>query len=189
MEESRIFEQRIAGRIKARRRGMGLTLEGLSSASGVSRAMISRIERGEASPTAALLDRVAAALETTIGQLVSPDTDGDVARGDSRPSWTDPATGYDRRQISPAGTGSPVEIVEVTFPPGARVSFTGFRNRNIDQHVWVLDGQLELTVGDVVHLLTAGDCVHHTLKLPVGFRNISDVPVRYAVVLHRKETQ
>ncbi len=189
MDESKIFEQRIADRIKARRRGLGLTLEGLSSASGVSRAMISRIERGEASPTAALLDRVAAGLGTTIGQLVSPVGEGDVARGDSRASWTDPATGYHRRQISPAGTGSPVEIVEVTFPPGARVSFTGFRNRNVDQHVWVLDGQLELKVGEVVHLLAAGDCVHHTLELPVSFHNNTDVPVRYAVVLHRKEAQ
>lgn len=57
-----ILESSIGERIRALRAENGLTLDQLAAESGVSRAMISRIERGEASPTASLLARICAAL-------------------------------------------------------------------------------------------------------------------------------
>ncbi len=118
MDSSAGFDRRIAERVRAARKAAGLTIEALAQRSGVSRAMISKIERAETSPTAALLARLSVGLQVTIGALLAEPERGALSRaGDGLP-WRDPASGYLRRQVSPAGTGSPVEIVEVTFPPG-----------------------------------------------------------------------
>jgi transcriptional regulator with XRE-family HTH domain len=183
------IDRRIAGRVRARRLALELTLDGLAARSGVSRAMISKIERGEASPTASLLDRLAAGLDITIGALVADEPGGELARAATRGAWRDPATGYDRRQITPSGTGSRVEIVEIVLPPGARVGFTGFRERDIDQHVWVLEGHLELTVATRTDRLGPGDCLHMTLRQPITYHNRTNAPCRYAVVLLRREVK
>ena len=60
------LESAIGERLRLLRTARNLTLDDLASASGVSRAMISRIERGEASPTAQLLSRLCAALDLTL---------------------------------------------------------------------------------------------------------------------------
>lgn len=180
------IDQRIALRIRTERQRHALTIEALAERSGVSRAMISRIERGEASATAALLGRLCAGLGLSLAALFADDATpaGPVARAADRPVWRDPATGYVRRDVAPRGTGSPVEIVDVTFPPGARVAFKQpWLVRGIDQHVWVLDGTLELTLGSTLHRLDEGDCLHMRLDEPAAFRNPTDRPIRYAVIL------
>ncbi|WP_055460139.1 MULTISPECIES: helix-turn-helix domain-containing protein [Chelatococcus] len=173
-------------RLKGLRRKAGLTLEALAEQAGISRAMISRIERGESSPTAVLLGRLCAGLGVSLASLFARETPvaSPLQRAGDQPVWQDPETGYVRRAVSPSGTGSPVEIVDVTLPPGARVAFDHpWLSRGIDQHVWVLDGTLEKTIGDEVFLLHAGDCLHMRLDRPNVYHNPGTRPVRYAVVL------
>ena len=186
------IDQRIALRIRVERQRHALTIEALAERSGVSRAMISRIERGEASPTAALLGRLCAGLGLSLAALFADDSKPawPVARAAEQPVWRDPATGYIRRDVAPRGTGSPVEIVDVTFPPGARVAFKQpWLVRGVDQHVWVLDGTLELTLGSTVHRLDTGDCLHMRLDEPTAFRNPTDRPIRYAVILSLEKSR
>jgi transcriptional regulator with XRE-family HTH domain len=66
------IDQHIAQRLKTLRSQGGLTLQDLASRSGVSRAMISKIERAEASATAALLHKLCVALETSLSDLLVP---------------------------------------------------------------------------------------------------------------------
>lgn len=187
MDSSAGFDRRIAERVRAARKAAGLTIEALAQRSGVSRAMISKIERAETSPTAALLARLSVGLQVTIGALLAEPERGALSRaGDGLP-WRDPASGYLRRQVSPAGTGSPVEIVEVTFPPGRRVALAAWSGRVVDQHVWVFEGRLELTIGDVVHDLGPGDCLHMRLGPPLVYRNRTGAAVRYAVIITMRE--
>lgn len=119
------FEKTVAHRLRSLRAERGLTLDGLAELSGVSRAMISRVERGEASPTAALLARLCSALGVSLsvffaaaGEEAAP-----LVRRADQPVWRDPESGYLRRVVSPGGTGSRVDVVEVEFPAGAEVRF------------------------------------------------------------------
>ena len=88
--------------------------------------MISLIERGESSPTAVVLEKLAAGLGVSLASLFEarcsrgPDP---VSRRADQPQWRDPASGYLRRNVSPSGYASPIQIVEVSFPPGARVAY------------------------------------------------------------------
>ena len=168
-----------------------MTLEGLADRSGVSRAMLSRIERGESSPTAQLLNRVCAGLGVSLSTLfASAEAPASPLRRRSDQSdWRDPGSGYARRVISPPGTGSPAEIIEVEFPAGASVAFESSRLSGVDQHVWVLEGTMEMTVGDAIHRLDQGDCLYMRLDQAIQFRNPSDRPARYAVVITRGSTR
>jgi transcriptional regulator with XRE-family HTH domain len=177
----------LAHRIKAARTGRNWTLEQFSEASGVSRAMISKIERGEVSPTAAVLARLAAGLGTSLASLFSDAAQlSPLSRAADQPVWVDPETGYARRNISPACAPGAAEIVDVVFPPGGRVMFDNALGwQGIAQQIWVLDGQMEMTVGDETTHLSAGDCLFMRLDKPLVFHNPGDKPARYAVVLSR----
>lgn len=179
------LDRRLGHRLKAARLDRDLTLDALAQRTDVSRAMISRIERGESSPTAALLDRLCAGLGVTLSSLFHEERPGGpVARLAEQPIWRDPASGYVRRSVSPPGTGSRVEIVEVAMPPGARVLLDGPRSiHRLDQQVWVLEGEIELTLGETPHRLKPGDCLHMLLDGPIAYHNPGLTPARYAVVL------
>jgi transcriptional regulator with XRE-family HTH domain len=179
------LDRRLGARLKGLRQARGLTLDQLAERSGVSRAMISRVERGESSPTAALLDRLCAGLGVLLSALFREEAEGGpLARRSEQPVWTDPDSGYVRRSVSPPGTGSRLEIVEVEMPAGARVLLDaprgGFR---LDQQLWLLEGELSLTVGGREHRLAAGDCLAMLLDGPIAFHNPGEVPARYAVAL------
>lgn len=179
---------RIAERARELRAAHGLSLDALAARSGVSRSMISLIERGESSPTAIVLEKLAAGLGVTMAAMFDsprlPATSGGpVARRDEQPLWRDPGSGYVRRNVSPAGSPLPIQIVEVEFPPRARVAFeTGARDLRIHQQVWVLAGTIDVTVGDERHRLRDGDCLAMRLDRPTMFHNPTRKPARYAVV-------
>ncbi len=181
------FDRRLAARIRDLRTRRGLTLDQLARHSGVSRSMISLIERAESSPTASVLDRLAASLGVTLASLFAQQERIDaapVAGRDSQPTWTDPETGYLRRNLSPPGFPSRIELVEVELPAGTRVAYdTGARAAAVDQQIWVLSGAVEVSVGTTVHHLRAGDCLAMRLDAPTAFRNRDDKAARYLVAL------
>ena len=173
----------IAARIRALRDARGLSIESVADKSGVSRSMISLIERGETSPTAVLLEKLAAALGTTLAGLFEPEGEpsGPVTRKADQPLWRDPASGYVRRNVSPAG--APIQIVEISFPPGAEVAYETTRQKRIHHQVWVLSGAIEVTVGSDTHVLATGDCLAFVLDRLTRYRNRTRQSVRYAVVV------
>ena len=187
MESQHDTGSRLAARLKGLRTESGLTLDQLASRSGVSRSMISLIERGESSPTAAILDRLAGSLGVTLASLFSGAAREDaapLARRADQPVWRDPETGYMRRNLSPAGFPSPIELVEVVLPPGIVVAYdTGPRQVGVSQQIWLVEGEISLTVGEAAHALKAGDCLAMQVDRPISFRNSTDQPARYLVAL------
>jgi len=188
--DSTTLDARIADRVRELRAARGLSLDALAARSGVSRSMISVIERGESSPTAVVLEKLSVGLGVPLASLFdAPARDdalarGPVARRADQPEWRDPASGYLRRNVSPSGVGQPFQIVEVEFPPRARVAFeTGPRDVRVDQQLWVLEGCIDVTWGDDRFRLREGDCLAMQLDRPVMFHNATRKPARYAVVL------
>jgi transcriptional regulator with XRE-family HTH domain len=180
---------RIARRVRDLRDAAGLSLEALAERSGVSRSNISLIESGKSSPTAVVLDKLTAALGTTLAGLFQDDRAADlspaspVARIAQQPVWTDPASGYVRRNVSPA-VPSPLQLVDVVFPPGQRVALeSAGRDVEIHQQVWMIEGTMEVSVGADTWRLQAGDCLAMQLDAPVAYRNPTRKPARYLVAI------
>jgi transcriptional regulator with XRE-family HTH domain len=177
---------RIARRVATLRQQRALSLEALAQRCGVSRSMISLIERGEASPTAVVLERLAAGLGVALASLFDDDAapPSPLARRDAQLQWRDPASGYVRRNLSPPNHPSPLQLVAVELPPGAAVMYdTASRSSEIHQQVVVLDGVIEATSGHEHYRLEAGDCLAMRLDRNNGYRNPGRKPARYIVAI------
>ena len=180
------LNDRIARRVRDLRAASGLSLDALATHCGISRSMISLIERGESSPTAVLLEKLASGLGVPLAALFdTPEPTADpVARAAAQPSWRDPHSGYVRRNVSPSGVASPIQIVEIAFPAGARVAYESAQRASpVHQQVWMLEGTMEIAVGDELHRLGEGDCLAFALDRPTSFHNPTRRRARYAVVL------
>jgi len=180
------INRRIARRVRTLRAALGLSLDALSAKCEVSRSMLSLIERGESSATAVVLEKIASGLGVSLATLFE-DAAAPASpishRGDRQP-WRDPESGYVRRNISPANFPSPIQIVEVELPAGARVAYeTGAREAAIHQQIWVREGAIEVTVGKVVYRLAEDDCLAMQLNEPTGFDNRTRRLARYLVIL------
>ena len=183
------LDARIGSRIRIEREHRGWSLTDLAQRSGVSRAMINKVERGEASPTASLLGRLAGAFGLTLSMLLArTETDhiGRLVRAKEQCRWTDPETGYIRRQIAPApGSDIPLDVVQVELPAGASVTFPARNYASVRQLIWMSDGCLTFIEGEVVHTLSAGDCLELGAPADCAFRNDQNVPCRYVVIVLR----
>ena len=177
---------KIAARVRGERTARRWSLDDLSERSQVSKAMISKIERAESSPTAALLGRLSGAYGITLSALLA-DTDserhGPLRRTDQA-VWQDPATGYVRRQVS-ASRRIPVELIDVVLPAGAAVSFPASSYAFISQIMWVLEGRLTFVEGEIAHDIGPGDSFELGAPVDRTFRNDTNVPCRYLVVILR----
>jgi len=180
--------QLIARRVRELRDAHGWSLDALAERSKVSRSNISLIERGQSSPTAAVLDKLATALgvalpslfEETEAPLAEPSP---IARRAQQPIWTDPESGYVRRSLSPA-VRAPTQLVEVSFPAGQRVAYeTGARDAEIHQQIWMIEGTMEMTIGEQHWRLEPGDCLGLWLDSPIVYRNPTRKIARYLAAL------
>ena len=180
------INSRIASRVRGLRADLGMTLDALAARCDVSRSMISLVERGESSPTAVVLEKIASGLGVSLATLFDDSNApaSPVSRRDDRMPWRDPQSGYVRRNISPANFPSPIRIVDIVLPAGARVAYeNSARDTSIHQQVWVQEGSVEVTTGRVTHRLGEGDCLAMTLDEPSAFRNRTRKPARYVVVI------
>jgi transcriptional regulator with XRE-family HTH domain len=181
------IEQRIAAHLKQRRLAMGLSLADLAGRSGVSRAMISKVERSAASPTAALLGRLCNGLGVTLSALIAnaEQSESPFMRVKDQTAWQDPVTGLVRTMISPSLKDSVVEIVRVDLPAEASVNYDPQRYLNYEQHVVPMKGRLHLTVGDKEHELGPWDCLLMQTNLPLRFHNNGPGGCRYLVIVRK----
>ncbi|WP_327672632.1 MULTISPECIES: XRE family transcriptional regulator [unclassified Streptomyces] len=178
-------DARLGARLAELRAEHGWSLGELADRSGVSRSTLSRAERAEISPTAALLNRLCAVYGRTMSQLLSEveSAPAQVVRAADQPVWRDDSTGFARRSVSPPQAGLRGEVVEGTLEPYADIAYDRPPVPGLEQHIWVLDGLLDLTVQGTTHHLEAGDCLRFRLWGPTHFHCPGPEPVRYALVV------
>jgi transcriptional regulator with XRE-family HTH domain len=176
----------IAERLRQLRAERGWTLDQLAQASGVSRGMISKIERHESSATAALLSRLAHALAIPLSDLLSrPRPRAATSRKAERARWQDPQTGFTREVVSPTMTSSAVEIVEVELPAGAKVAYQLPAPAAYHQHLLVLAGTLRIHQDGAMDL-QSGDAFFMEPSGAFSFENVGARSCRYLLVMERK---
>lgn len=180
------MESRLAARLAELRTERGWSLDDLARSTEVSRSTLSRLERAEISPTAALLSRLCAAYERPMSRLLAEveSEPPQLVRADAQPVWHDAPSGFTRRSVSPPHPNLRGEVVEATLAPGADIAYDSPPPvPGLEQHIWLLDGQLEITTSGTAHTLTPGDCLRFRLWGPTRFRNTASAPARYALVV------
>lgn len=174
----------IATRLLALRQAQALSLAELAKRSGVSKAMISKVERAQSSPTAVLLGRLAAGLGVPLAQLLTEDKDQPqrLRTRAAQETWRDPEVGYLRRQVAERHAGSGVELVEIELPRSAQVSYPRWSGKPYRQCLWMLEGALRVDYGDERFELSPGDCLDFGVDRPLVFKALGRSACRYLLV-------
>jgi transcriptional regulator with XRE-family HTH domain len=173
--------------IKARRLERGLTLEGLAARCGVSRAMLSEIERGAKSPTIRIVCQIAAGLGTTVARLIGEEPEGDerapvVVRAGERRTLVDPQTGAVRQELSPAYVRHGVDVLWCSLPPGGTTGILPVQRLGTVEHVTVVRGALQGRIGGRDVVLGVGDSVFCDADVPRAFDNPGSDVCEYLLI-------
>jgi transcriptional regulator with XRE-family HTH domain len=145
------------------RRAKSWTLEELASLSGVSRSMLSQIERGEANPTLAVAFRIARAFGVSLDDLVArPPYEGiiEVVRSDDPTYRFRDEPGYHVRTLSPLHLEKDLEFYEVVLGPG-RAMESSPHVSGTREFLAVRSGVIEVNSGADSSVLKAGDSAYY----------------------------
>ncbi|MFV0514373.1 MAG: helix-turn-helix domain-containing protein [Jhaorihella sp.] len=154
---------RLPARLKAARRGQGLSLEAVANLSGVSRSMVSQIERGESSPTIATLLNLTRALQVDFAGLLDAPNEAapiDVLREGAVPRIDNIGKGVRILILSPPGEAGRHEIYDLRFDPGGAL-VSQPHARGTHEQLIVIEGVLTVTSGGASERLESGDTARY----------------------------
>ena len=190
LEAGAVSAGRLGERVRELRRGRGLTLEELAERSGVSRAMISKVERGEKNPTLVVAAKLAEGLGVTLSQLAGMEERREVVvvPRERRMVMRDPQTGFERQLLSPSFGEKGVEFIRNVIPEGATSGEFPPHRRGVEEYLAVEKGSLRAVIGGEEHSLGEGDALYFEADLPHRFDNAGDGECSYYLVIISKGT-
>ena len=181
---------RLGERVRELRRRRGLTLDGLAEVSGVSRAMISKLERGEKNPTLVVAAKLAEGLGVTLSRLAGMEEHREViiVPRERRMVMRDPETGFERQLLSPNFVGRGVEFIRNEIPEGSTSGEFPPHRRGVEEHIVIERGSLRATLGGEEYLLGEGDALYFEADVPHCFDNAGEGECSYYLVISSRGT-
>lgn len=172
-------------RVKKARSEMQLTLQELSERSGVSRSMLSKIEREEKNPTIQIACQVAEGLGLTLSQLLDEPEEREVMLipKSQRLIFRDEQSGFERQLLSPSFPARGVEFIYNIIPPAQTSGVFPPHTKGVKEYVSVAQGKLEVTIGERLFVLEAGDSLYYDANITHQFVNVGDEPCAYYLVI------
>jgi transcriptional regulator with XRE-family HTH domain len=163
----------LARSLRAARKARGLSLDAVAGLSGVSRSMVSQIERGESSPTVATLWNLTQALQVDFAGLLEakPATGIEVTRAQAAPVIEGRGQGLRLRILSPAEAVGKHEVYDLMFATGGEL-VSEAHSTGCREHLTVISGALSVVSGSEQSLLSAGDTARYPADRPHAIRAV-----------------
>ncbi len=176
----------LGGHIQQLRKKRSLTLEGLAKLSGVSKSMLSQIERGQTNPTIGTVWALAEALAVDVSELIGVrKTDRPVRIDVSQPSYVPEFRSEDGkcalRILGPADKSGKIEWYELNFEQAGRLESEP-HSRGCMEHLTVLSGELTVTAGGVGSQIQVGGIARYPADVPHCIENSGAGPARALLV-------
>lgn len=168
------FLLQLPGRLKEARRQQGLSLDAVSKLSGVSRSMVSQIERGESSPTISTLWNLTRALQVDFAGLLDAGARAqqiEVLRADAVPTIENVGKNVTLRILSPPEEAGNHEVYEVIFGLGGVLDSQPHR-RGAREHLTVIEGIVDVGSGGRTERLEAGDTARYNADVPHSLTSV-----------------
>jgi transcriptional regulator with XRE-family HTH domain len=182
-------DKALANRLSDLRKSRGLSLDQAAELSGVSRATLSRAERGETSPTAHVLGRLSEAYCITWSVLLGglDEAAPSVLPRNEANYWADPETGFQRWSISPPARGYDIELVLFEVPAGARLAYPPPAYSGMEKHILLLEGELKYEIGDTIYRLQANDTLRVKLYGETAIESCGSVAAKYLLAIRSSQ--
>lgn len=158
--------------MRTQRLRLSMTLQQLSSASGVSVGYLSQLERGNATPTLGTLNQIAQALAVDADFFVrTPRAVDSLTRGAARPKFAVAGSSIEYEQIGAERAGHELTSYVMNVPPGYESEVVTHVGEEI---IYILEGEISQMVGEREYLMAAGDSLHYLGTTPHCWSNKSD---------------
>jgi transcriptional regulator with XRE-family HTH domain len=180
-----VSSEKLGLRVRELRRAKGLTLNDLAESSGVSRAMISKVERGEKNPTLVVAAGISEGLGVTLSRLVGIEERREVVvvPRDRRMVMRDPETGFERQLLSPTFSNRGVEFIRNVIPEGSSSGEVPPHKRGVQEYVVVERGSVEAVLDGEAHVLEEGDALYFEADVTHRFDNVGVGECSYYLVI------
>lgn len=157
----------LPARLKQARQAQGLSLDAVAKLSGVSRSMVSQIERGESSPTVSILWNLTRALQVNFAGLLEDEADSriEVLRAQEVPTIENHSAGCTIRILSPQQDAGHHEVYELHFAEGGILD-SAPHACGTKENLTVIEGVLTVTSGDVSERLNTGETARYAADVP-----------------------
>src|SRR5438128_10287206 len=184
VEDARLDLDALGERIRRERAHRRLSLNDLAARAGVSRSMLSAVERGSKAPTVLVLDRIATGLDTSIARLLGEEraTRVVVLRRGEHDTAHDPS-GWERRILSPVLPGVEFELMRTTIPGGVDAGEFAAHAPGSREYLAMERGILRLTLDGVEHVLRGGDSIYYAGDCRHAFANAGQEPCVYYLAM------
>jgi transcriptional regulator with XRE-family HTH domain len=174
----------LGARLRLERLRRRLSLYDLEARTGVSRSMLSEVERGSKVPTVLVLDRIATGLDTSIARLLGDERAARVVvlrRGEHDTAHD--ASGWERRILSPVLPGVEFELMRTSIPGGVDAGEFAPHAPGSHEYLAMERGALRLTLDGVEHILRAGDSIYYAGDCRHAFANPGQEPCVYYLAM------
>ena len=176
----------LGARVRDLRQRQRLTLDALAERSGVSRAMLSKIERGENNPTLVVVVKVALGLGITTSQLIGVEERREVVLvpKERRMVFRDEETGFERQLLFPTFDGNSIEFVRHVLPPGVVAGDMPAHKRGDEKYIVVERGRLRVVLPCATYLVEEGDALYFECDVTHRFENAGEGTCSYYLVIN-----
>lgn len=163
----------------------GMSLDMLANASGVSRASLSRIEKGDVSPTAQVLAKLCTAFNITLSRLMLmvESQSASLIKFSEQIEWQDSKSGFKRRCVSPPNKQLRAEVIHCELPENSHIQYEHSPIPNLEHHLVLQQGHLMISIEGKAYELKSGDCLRYTLNGSSSFKVIGSETVKYYLTL------
>jgi XRE family transcriptional regulator, regulator of sulfur utilization len=171
-------------RLRLERAQRGLSLDTLAERCGVSRSMLSAVERGAKAPTVLVLDAIATGLDTSLARLLGEERAAPVVllRHADQHVVRDPG-GWERRILSPVLPGVEFELMRTTLGPRVTAGTFSPHAAGSREYLAVEQGELLLTIDATPYRLADGDSIYYAGDCAHAFANPGDEPSIYYLAM------
>jgi transcriptional regulator with XRE-family HTH domain len=172
-------------KLRRLRAGKRWTIQQLATMSSVSRSIISKIERGEASPTTVVLGKLAEGFWVSISQLIwgCKARSARLLRPHDQPIYRESKSGFERRSLSPVSRHNGVDVILNTLPVGGSTGPFPSHRGGVEEHLYVIRGRLIVTLGRKRFRLEAGDALFFSASLIHRVDNSGEIQADYLIVI------
>ncbi|MFC4809392.1 helix-turn-helix domain-containing protein [Paenibacillus sp. GCM10023250] len=183
MEQEQIHKK-IGKNLQAIRKARGLSLDQTADLTGVSKAMLGQIERGDSNPTISIIWKIVNGLHISFTSLIE-ETKASVnyIRFADLEPFSEEDGNYRSYPLIPFEQGKKFEIYTVELEPGC-MHASEAHYEGVEEYILMVRGVLRLTVQDDVYELKAGDALHFNADQPHSYENATDAKIVYYTLIH-----
>lgn len=178
------IHKKVGKNMQSIRKARGLSLDQVAELTGVSKAMLGQIERGDSNPTISVLWKIVNGLRISFTSLIEEDEPKiSVIEADQLEPFLEQEGNYRVYPMFPFDQRKGFEIYTVQMDPGCSHTSEP-HNEGVEEYIIVNSGLLDITINGEVYSIKAGNAIHFSADQPHSYHNDTDHVISYTTLIH-----